>query len=81
VRRTLSDAASRVAARCGGAAAGAPGGPPLFSYSHYPLGLIASSPGAGRAGGGGRELARALAAARVAGHVSGHLHSLAGPFM
>jgi hypothetical protein len=78
--------ATTTAERCDGAdgavAAAALAAPPvILSYSHYPLGLISSSPKPGLWRGGGRELARILARHDVTAHVSGHLHDLAGSFM
>lgn len=76
VSSALASAAAAAAAACGAAPR-----PPLLTYSHYPLGLIASAPRPGMTNGGGRALAARLAAGGSAAHVSGHLHSLAGRFM
>ena len=83
----LREEAAALARDCGGGG-GSGGGsalpqppPPLVSYTHYPLGLIASAPRPGDPAGGGRALAALLAAGGSAAHLSGHLHAHAGKFM
>lgn len=74
----LSSASAPGRPNCGGPSAPPP---PRVSYTHYPLGVISSSPRPGMTGGGGRALSDVLLRYGVSAHLSGHLHSLAGSFM